>query len=65
MSDGQREPCCIQHADYPIGADACGATREINGKTHLCTRPDGHDGGHVSCNGTDDDGDHDHAKVWF
>lgn len=63
MSD--REPCCIQHPEYAIGADACGATKDEDGKTYRCTRPENHSGAHVACNGTDDDGEHDHANAWF
>lgn len=62
-TDEAREPCCIQHDGYPPTADACGATRDgDDDKTHYCTRPDGHDGAHVSCDGSPA---HDHTEVWF
>lgn len=58
-----REPCCIQHDGYPIGADCCGAERDGDGdKTHRCTRPVGHDGAHVACDG---EPAHDQTEVWF
>lgn len=58
-----REPCCIHHDGYPPTADACGATRDGDGdRTHRCTRPDGHDGAHVACDG---DPTHEHTEVWF
>lgn len=61
----QRTPCCILHGDYPMGADACGETRDRDGKTFRCTRPVDHDGGHVACGGVADDGEHEHTEVWF
>ena len=68
MSDEQRTPCCVIHSEYPMGADVCAATKEEGDQLFRCTRPENHDGGHVACNGRDENDDpdsHDHAEVWF
>jgi hypothetical protein len=49
-----------------MGADVCGATRDGDGgETYRCTRPADHDNAHVACGGTGDDGEHEHAEIWF